>query len=284
MFANYLIGLREGIEAALIVSILVAYLVKTGRREHLRWVWVGVAGAVILSVVFAVGLSVTSESMSERAGEIFAGVASVVAVVFVTWMVFWMKKAARGIKGELHDKLDEAVAMGVVAIGLVAFLAVVREGLETALFLWTTARATGEGATAVLGGLLGLATAVVLGYLFYRGALRINLGAFFKWTGVVLIIIAAGVLSYAVHEFQEVGLLPGDDAKAFDLSAAIPMDSWYGELMRGFVNWSSTPSWLQVIAWVSYVAVVMTLFLRASRTSKPSVTAQGPVPSESVRS
>ncbi|MEK9809207.1 MAG: iron uptake transporter permease EfeU, partial [Candidatus Nanopelagicales bacterium] len=275
MFANYLIGLREGIEAALIVSILVAYLVKTGRREHLRWVWVGVAGAVILSVVFAVGLSVTSESMSERAGEIFAGVASVVAVVFVTWMVFWMKKAARGIKGELHDKLDEAVAMGVVAIGLVAFLAVVREGLETALFLWTTARATGEGATAVLGGLLGLATAVVLGYLFYRGALRINLGAFFKWTGVVLIIIAAGVLSYAVHEFQEVGLLPGDDAKAFDLSAAIPMDSWYGELMRGFVNWSSTPSWLQVLAWVSYVAVVMTLFLRPSRTSKPPVAAQG---------
>ncbi len=283
MFANYLIGLREGIEAALIVSILVAYLVKTGRREHLRWVWVGVAGAVILSVVFAVGLSVTSESMSERAGEIFAGVASVVAVVFVTWMVFWMKKAARGIKGELHDKLDEAVTLGVVAIGLVAFFAVVREGLETALFLWTTARATGEGAMAVLGGLLGLATAVVLGYLFYRGALRINLGAFFKWTGVILIIIAAGVLSYAVHEFQEAGLLPGDDAKAFDVSAAIPMDSWYGELMRGFVNWSSTPSWLQVLAWVSYVAVVMTLFLRASGTSKPSVTAQGPVPSESVR-
>ena len=160
-----------------------------------------------------------------------------------------------------------------MAVALVAFFAVLREGLETALFLWTTARATGEGATAAFGGILGLATAVVLGYLFYRGALRINLATFFRWTGVGLIIIAAGVLSYAVHEFQEAGFLPGDSSKAFDVSAAIPMDSWYGELLRGFVNWTSTPSWLQVVAWVSYVAIVLTLFLRASRPAKPSVAA-----------
>lgn len=267
MLANYLIGLREGIEAALIVSILVAYLVKTDRRAYLRWVWTGVGVAVGMSVLFAAGLSLTSEAMTERAEAIFAGVASLVAVVFVTWMVFWMKRTARNIKGELQGKLDTAIGIGPVAIAVVAFIAVAREGLETALFLWAAVRATGEGALAVTGGMLGLATAVLLGWLFYRGALRINLSTFFTWTGAALIVIAAGVLSYAVHEFQEVGLLPGDSSKAFDVSGAIPMDSWYGELMRGFFNWSSNPSWLQVIAWVMYVAIVMTLFFRSSRGS-----------------
>lgn len=277
MFANYLIGLREGIEAALIVSILVAYLVKTDRREHLRWVWLGVTGAVVLSVLFAVALSFTTEAMTERAEIIFAGVASLAAVGFVTWMVFWMKRTARNIKGELQGKLDNATQIGVVAVMLVSFIAVIREGLETSLFLWTAARATGEGAVAVFGGLLGIATAVLLGWLFYRGALKINLATFFKWTGALLIIIAAGVLSYAVHEFQEVGLLPGDSNKAFDVSAAIPMDSWYGELLKGFVNWSSNPSWLQVIAWILYVAIVMTLFFRSAKPiSKPAPVSPAP--------
>ncbi|MEY4170404.1 MAG: hypothetical protein RLZ94_1477 [Actinomycetota bacterium] len=278
MLANYLIGLREGIEAALIVSILVAYLVKTDRCEYLRWVWTGVGAAVGMSVLFATGLSLTSEAMTERAETIFAGVASLVAVVFVTWMVFWMKRTARNIKGELQGKLDNAMVIGPVAIAVVAFIAVAREGLETALFLWAAVRATGEGAVAVTGGLLGIATAIVLGWLFYRGALKINLATFFTWTGAALIIIAAGVLSYAVHEFQEVGLLPGDDSKAFDVSGAIPMDSWYGELMRGFVNWSSNPSWLQVIAWVLYVGVVMTLFFRSSSKAREAAAAPAGVP------
>ena len=268
MLANYLIGLREGIEAALIVSILVAYLVKTDRREHLRWVWTGVGVAIGLSVLFATALALTSGSMSESAEAVFAGVASLIAVGFVTWMVFWMKRTARNIKGELQGKLDHAVGVGAVAVAAVACIAVVREGLETALFLWTASQATGEGFVAVLGGLLGLATAVVIGWLFYRGALRINLSTFFAWTGAVLIIIAAGVLSYAVHEFQEVGILPGDESKAFNVSSAIPMDSWFGELLKGFVNWSSNPSWLQVIAWGLYVGIVMTLFFRNSSRAK----------------
>ena len=280
MLANYLIGLREGVEAALIVSILVAYLVRTGRTgSPVRWVWIGVGTAIAVSILFAAGLSLTSEAMTERAEALFAGVASLAAVVFVTWMVFWMKKTARNIRGELQGKLDSAVDVGVVAIALVAFVAVIREGLETSLFLWTAARATGDGASALIGGLLGLATAVVLGWLFYRGALRINLATFFTWTGVALIIIAGGVLSYAVHEFQEIGLIPGEDALAFDASAAIPMDSWYGELLRGFVNWTSTPSWLQVIAWFAYVAIVMTLFFRSSRSTPDRSQAQDPSPS-----
>ena len=280
MLANYLIGLREGVEAALIVSILVAYLVRTGRTgAPLRWVWIGVGAAIGASVLFAAGLSFTSEAMTERAEALFAGVASLAAVVFVTWMVFWMKKTARNIRGELQGKLDSAVNVGVVAVALMAFVAVIREGLETSLFLWTAARATGDGASALIGGLLGLATAVLLGWLFYRGALRINLSTFFTWTGVALIIIAAGVLSYAVHEFQEIGLIPGEDALAFDASAAIPMDSWYGELLRGFVNWTSTPSWLQVIAWVVYVGIVMTLFFRSSRSTPDRSQAQDPSPS-----
>ena len=280
MLANYLIGLREGVEAALIVSILVAYLVRTGRTgAPLRWVWIGVGAAIGASVLFAAGLSFTSEAMTERAEALFAGVASLAAVVFVTWMVFWMKKTARNIRGELQGKLDSAVNVGVVAVALMAFVAVIREGLETSLFLWTAARATGDGASALIGGLLGLATAVVLGWLFYRGALRINLSTFFTWTGVALIIIAAGVLSYAVHEFQEIGLIPGEDALAFDASAAIPMDSWYGELLRGFVNWTSTPSWLQVFAWFAYVGIVMVLFFRSSRSTPDRPPAQDRSPS-----
>ena len=280
VLANYLIGLREGVEAALIVSILDAYLVRTGRTgAPLRWVWIGVGAAIGVSILFAAGLSLTSEAMTERAEALFAGVASLAAVVFVTWMVFWMKKTARNIRGELQGKLDSAVDVGVVAIALVAFVAVIREGLETSLFLWTAARATGDGASALIGGLLGLATAVVLGWLFYRGALRINLATFFTWTGVALIIIAGGVLSYAIHEFQEIGMLPGEDALAFDASAAIPMDSWYGELLRGFVNWTSTPSWLQVFAWFAYVGIVMVLFFRGSRSTSDRPPAQDRSPS-----
>jgi high-affinity iron transporter len=265
VFANYLIGLREGVEAALVVSILIAYLVKTGRRDALVPVWVGVGLAVGLSLAFGAALTFTSSTMSFQAQEAFGGIMSIVAVGFVTWMIFWMKRTARNIKGELHGRLEGALRVGPYAIAVVAFIAVAREGLETSLFIWAAVESTGSGATPIVGALLGLATAVLLGWLFYRGALRLDLARFFTWTGAALVVVAAGVFAYAIHDLQEAGILPGLDSTAYDATAVIPPSSWYGTLFKGIFNISPAPSWLELIAWLSYLIPVMYLYLRAPR-------------------
>lgn len=280
VLSNYLIGLREGLEASLVVGILVAYLVRTGNRNRIGLVWAGVGLAVGISLIFGAALTFSSAAMSFRAQEAFGGFLSIVAVGFVTWMVFWMKSAARGLKGELHGRLDKALAAGGFALATVAFVAVVREGLETALFLWAAVKATGQNGVPLLGALLGLATAVVLGWLIYRGALRLNLATFFKWTGAALIIVAAGVLAYGVHDLQEAGILPGLDSLAWDVSAQVPASSWYGSILKGTLNFSGETTWLQAGVWVCYVVPVMYLYLRPAGTSaakplpKPVASAQ----------
>jgi high-affinity iron transporter len=268
VIANYLIGLREGLEAALVVSILVAYLVKVGRRDRLAPVWVGVLGAVAVSLLFGALLTFSSNQMSFTAQEAFGGTLSIVAVAFVTWMVFWMRRTARSLSTELRGRLDAALAMGTGALVLTAFLAVGREGLETSLFIWSAIQATGQNTQPVLGAALGLLTAVVIGYLFYKGALRINLAKFFLWTGAVLIVVAAGVLSYGVHDLQEAGVLPGLNNLAFDVSGAVPPDSWYGTLLRGPVNFTPATTWLQAVAWLAYLVPVFVLFLRPARAPR----------------
>lgn len=262
MFANYLIGLREGIEAALVVSILVAYLVKTGRRDGITPVWIGVGAAIGLSLLFGAALTFTSSNLSFKAQEAFGGFMSIIAVGFVTWMIFWMKRTARNIKGELHGRLDSAINIGPVAIAVVAFIAVAREGLETSLFIWAAVQSTGSGAAPVTGATLGLISAVVMGYLFYRGALKINLANFFTITGAALVVVAAGVLAYAVHDLQEAEILPGLNNTAFDATGAIPPSSWYGTLLKGLFNLSANPSWLELLAWFGYLIPVMFLFFR----------------------
>jgi high-affinity iron transporter len=279
VLSNYLIGLREGLEASLVVGILIAYLVRTGNRDKVRLVWAGVGLAVGISLVFGALLTFGSAAMSFRAQEAFGGFMSIVAVGFVTWMVFWMKSAARGLKGELHGQLDKALAAGGFALAVVAFVAVVREGLETALFLWAAVKATGQSGVPLTGAMLGLATAVVLGWLIYRGALRLNLATFFKWTGAALIIVAAGVLAYGVHDLQEAGILPGLDSLAWDVSAQIPASSWYGSILKGTVNFSPKTTWLEAVVWVCYVVPVMYLYLRPARASAPQPT---PVPAATV--
>ncbi|MEP6464088.1 MAG: iron uptake transporter permease EfeU [Frankiaceae bacterium] len=262
MFANYLIGLREGLEAALVVSILVAYLVKSGHADRLAPVWTGVAAAVALSLGFGALLTFTSNHLSFEAQEAFGGTLSIVAVGFVTWMIFWMRRTARHLSRELRGRLDAALAMGTTALVVTSFIAVGREGLETSLFLWSAVQATGQSTQPVLGASLGLLTAVALGYLFYKGALRINLAKFFTWTGAALILVAAGVLGYGVHDLQEAGLLPGLHALAFDVSGTIPPDSWYGTLLRGTLNFTPATTWLQALAWLGYLLPVTLLFLR----------------------
>jgi high-affinity iron transporter len=270
VIANYLIGLREGLEASLVVSILVAYLVKMGRRDRLAPVWVGVLGAVAVSLLFGALLTFSSNQMSFRAQEAFGGSLSIVAVGFVTWMVFWMRRTARSLSSELRGRMDAALAMGTGALVLTAFIAVGREGLETSLFIWSAIQATGQNTQPVLGAALGLLTSVVVGYLFYKGALRINLATFFRWTGLVLVVVAAGVLSYGVHDLQEAGVLPGLHTLAFDVSGAVPPDSWYGTLLRGTVNLTPQTTWLQAIAWLLYLVPVTVLFFRPMAAPAPA--------------
>jgi high-affinity iron transporter len=280
---NYLIGLREGLEASLVVVIVIAYLVKTDRRHLLPRVWAGVAVAVLISLAFGALLTYGPQRLTFEAQEALGGTLSIIAVGFVTWMVFWMARHARGLSGELRSKIDTAAEAGRASLVFVAFLAVGREGLETALFLWSaTQAATGtDGSTTwpLVGALLGILTAVAMGYAFYRGVLQINLSRFFKWTGVILIVVAAGVLAYGVHDLQEAGILPGLNNLAFDVSQQIPPSSWRGTLLKGTLNFSPATTWLEAIAWVAYLVPTMTLFLRRMRSPRqpaPSAPAARP--------
>lgn len=268
MFANFLIGLREGLEAALIVGILVAYLVRTGRTERLRPLWIGVGLAVALSLGAGALLTFTQHGLDTfKAQETFGGVMSIVAVGFVTWMIFWMRRTARGLAKELQGRLDVALAGGAGAIVVTAFIATAREGLETALFVWSAAKATETTTTPILGALLGIAVAVVLGWLLYQRAVHLDLSKFFTWTGAGLIVVAAGVLAYGIHDLWEAGLLSGSlfDTPAFDVSEQVPPGSWYGTLLRGTINFRPDPAWAEVMAWSAYLTIVMALFFRPSR-------------------
>ncbi|MEU6281445.1 iron uptake transporter permease EfeU [Streptomyces sp. NPDC047028] len=262
MFSNYLIGLREGLEASLVVCILIAYLVKTGRRDALKPIWLGIGAAVLIAMGFGCALEFGSQEMTFEAQEALGGSLSIVAVGLVTWMVFWMRRTARHLKSELHGKLDAALALGTGALVATAFLAVGREGLETALFVWASVHAASDGTPRPLIGVaLGLATAVLLGWLFYRGALKINLAKFFTWTGGMLVVVAAGVLAYGFHDLQEANWIPGINHLAFDISDTIPPDSWYGTLLKGVFNFQPDPTVVQLTLWAVYLVPTLGVFL-----------------------
>ncbi|MFZ4519650.1 MAG: iron uptake transporter permease EfeU [Microthrixaceae bacterium] len=263
MLQTFLTGLREGLEAALVVSILMTFLVRGGHRDRIPALWAGVGVAVVLSLGFGAVLHFTSANMSFEAREAFGGILSIIAVGFVTWMVFWMKRASHTIKADLHGKMAEAVELGALAVGLAALLAVGREGLETALFIYPTFQAQGAGAGPAIGAVLGLGTAVFLGWLLYRGAVRLDLGKFFRFTGIALIVIAAGVLAYGVHDLQEAGILPGLDNLAWSLSYSV--DSILGTLLKGVFNISPQMTVLQVAVYLAYLVPTMVLFLRPAR-------------------
>ncbi|MDX6288198.1 MAG: high-affinity iron transporter [Frankiales bacterium] len=270
MFPTFLIGLREGLEASLVVGILIAYLVQTGHRDRLAPVWGGILSALAISLGFGALLQFTSAQMSFKSQEAFGGFASILAVAFVTWMVFWMRRTARFLKSEIQGKLDAALVLGPIALAITAFVAVGREGLETALFLWSAVQSTGETNEPLIGASLGLAAAVALGYLLYKRAVHLNLKTFFTWTGAALVIVAAGVLSYGVHDLQEAGILPGLNTLAFDVSSSIPPSSWYGTLLKGVFNFSPRTSVLEAVVWVVYVIPVLVFFFMPSRPQAPA--------------
>ena len=288
MLPTFLIGLREGLEAALVVGLLVAILVRADRRDVLPRLWFGVSLAVALFLVLGFVLTFGAYTLTFQAQEVIGGTLSIVAVGMVTYMVFWMQRAAKGLRGELESDIGQALASGtlwgIVAIG---FISVAREGVETALFLWSTVRSQGGSLDALLGAVIGIGVAIALGWLIYRGMVRVNLRVFFTWTGALLILVAAGVLAYGVHDLQEAGVLPGPFTSAapidpttgavavglagfpfgwaFQLGEVLPPDSVLASVLKGTVGLAPEMTWLEVIAWAAYLVIVGTIFLRRAR-------------------
>ena len=262
MYSTFLIALREGLEAALIIGILVAYLVKSNQRKSLPALWTGVTVALVASLAFGAFLSFTTTQLSEAGEQIFGGVTSLVAVVLVTYMVFWMKRVARGLKSDLQGKIEYAMPLGKIALISAAFFAVAREGLETALFVYSNFKTVSDDSSPAIGLVLGLALAVLLGVAIYRGSLKINLGKFFTITGIALIVIAGGVLSYAIHEFQELGALPGEDSYVWNWVNADPTIT---TLLSGTIGISTKISWLQLIVWAFYLTTVLQAYLKPKK-------------------
>jgi len=270
-----LTGLREGVEAALIIAIILAYLAKTGNRRYFGRIWLGAGVAVAMSVIAGTALLMTVGGFEEPYEQIFEGATMLLAAGVVTWMLFWMRRQAATVGGELRSSVDRALTEGGAwALSLLAFTAVIREGLETALFLVGQAQAAGTddgGALSVLlGAVTGLILAVGIGWLVYTGTRRVNLSAFFKWTGVALIFIAAGLLSYAVHEFIEAGVITIGTETAFDISAVLPHNAGIGLFLRAIFGYTSTPEWATLIAWVAYIAIVLPLYLRPLPPRRPA--------------
>lgn len=284
-FPSFLIGLREGLEATLVVSILIAYLVKTGRREALRPVWLGVTLAVAISVAFAALLTYTSTGLLSdlTSRELFEAIASVIAVALVTWMIFWMRRTARHLKGELQGKLDKALTLGTGAVVGLAFIAVLREGLETALLFFAAAQGATYSTVPLLAITAGLATAILIGIGLYAGAVRINLGTFFTYSGVALIFVAAGIFKYGIHDFQEAGVLPGVNTLAFDISGVLDPNSWYGATLSGMFNITAAPTVLEMVAYVAYLIPVLAIFLWPKKSQLAQSARSKPAPADEAR-
>jgi high-affinity iron transporter len=266
MAAAFVVTLREGLEAALIIGIIVAYLVKVGRRDAVRSVAYGVVTAVALSVIAGVVTYVTVGELPEVAQETFEGVAALLAVGVLTWMLFWMRRQGRAIKGDLEVGVDSALHRGsTLALAGLAFVAVAREGLETVLFMLAILGSSEDVTATMLGAVSGLAVSIVIGWAIFALGVRINLRQFFTLTGVVLIFVAAGLVAHAVHEFTEAGWLP-ETAVVFDLSSSLSRDGLVGSVLAGLFGYRPAPTWSELIAYVAYLVPVLVLFLAPERT------------------
>ena len=273
---GFLIGLREGVEAALIVAIVLAYVVRTGNGRHIPKIWLGSGVAVILSVVLGLLIFNTVGSFEEPYEQVFEGSAMLLAAVVVTWMLFWMRRQSINLRGELQAAVDRVLSEGTAwGLAVLAFTAVIREGVETALFLAGQATSADAGAGSVLvGAILGLGVAVLIGWGFYRGSRAIDLRRFFRWTGIALVFIAAGLLSHAVHEFIEVAEISGvtviGSQTAFDISAVLSHDDGIGQFLRAIFGYSASPEVLTFVVHVAYVVAILTLYLRPVRPAPPA--------------
>jgi len=273
---GFLIGLREGVEAALIVAIVLAYVVRTGNGRHIPKIWLGSGVAVILSVALGLLIFNTVGSFEEPYEQLFEGSAMLLAAVVVTWMLFWMRRQSMNLRGELQAAVDRVLSEGTAwGLAVLAFTAVIREGVETALFLAGQATSAETGAGSVLvGAVVGLGAAVVIGWGFYRGSRAIDLRLFFRWTGIALVFIAAGLLSHAVHEFIEVAEIAGiaiiGSQTAFDISGILSHDDGIGQFLRAIFGYSARPEVLTLVVHLTYVVAVLALYLRPVRPAPPA--------------
>jgi high-affinity iron transporter len=263
MLGNFAIGLREGLEAALVIGILVAYLRKQNRHQDVKRVALGVLAAIALSLLVGLSLTFLTSEAEEGASTFIAGAASLVAVVFVTWMIFWMAKHSRSLPSEMHNKLAKTTSS--LAVVGISFFAVVREGVETSVFLWSATNAAEQGWVSILGAILGLVTASAIGYGIYRGSLKLNLRTFFAATSGFLIIVAAGIFAYGIHEFEELGWFPFLQATTYDLSGLIPKDQALDVFLRGTISFRSAPTQLQTLIWFTYLLPTATIYWLRTR-------------------
>ena len=265
MLVPFLIMLREGIEAALIVGIIASYLKQTGHGQWMPAVWIGVFLAAALSLLVGGGLEWMSAEFPQKQQELFEGIVGLIAVGILSSMVFWMRKVARSIKHTLHTSLDHALAGSkhhVTALIAMVFFAVAREGLETVFFLLAVFQQS-EGAAAPVGALLGLMLAIGVGFAIYSGSMRLNLGLFFRWTGLFILVVAAGILANSVQALHEAGLWNHLQGVVFDLSASLPMDGPTGSVLAGMFGYQDAPTVSVLGAYVMYLAVALVMFFQA---------------------
>ena len=262
MLPTFVIGLREGVEASLIVGIVATFLVGQGRRDALKWVWLGVAGALALCAAVAVALRVAEDNLPQKQQEGLETIVGLLAVGMVTWMILWMRKNARTIKGDLESKAALAIAGGSVAtLVVMAFLAVLREGFETAVFLLAAFQSASNPGAAGTGAVLGVLVAVAIGYGIYRGGVHLDLAKFFKVTAVVLVLIAAGLMATAMHTAHEAGWLNLGQTQVFDLTWLVRPGTVLSALLTGMLGIQPQPVVAEVVVWLLYAVPMLTLVL-----------------------
>lgn len=269
MLVPFLIMFREGVEAALIVGIIASYLHQTGRGAWMPVVWIGILLALAMSLTVGAILQLLSAEFPQKAQELFEAIIGLIAVVVLTSMVFWMRKAARSIKAELHQSIDAAFKTSTyqgLGLILMVFFAVAREGLESVFFLLAAFQQS-EGGSAPLGALLGVLLAAAVGYGIYKGGLRLNLRRFFRWTGVFILIIAAGILANSVMALHEAGLWNHFQTVAFDASSILPLDSALGSVLAGIFGYIATPTISEMVAYLGFLIPALVLFLMPARVS-----------------
>ncbi len=269
MLSSFLITLREGLEAALIIGIILAYLARTGNRQSFKPIWIGTSLAVLVSLIAGAAFWRLAVEFSGRAEEIFEGIAMFLAVGILTWMIFWMRKQAINLKAHLHAQIQSVLTRG-SSLGLVilAFVVVVREGIETVLFLFAATRVAESPVLFTAGGFLGLVIAIVIGYSIYKGSSRLNLRTFFNVTSMVLIAFAAGLLAYGIHEFIEAGIIPPLVEYIWDINHILPEKSTFGLFLKAILGYNGNPALVEVVAYVVYLALALGFYFRPIKVSE----------------
>jgi high-affinity iron transporter len=273
MLPTFVIGLREGLEASLIVGIVAAFLMRNGRSKEMWALWTGVGLGVAICLAGGIALRIAERNLPQRQQEGLETVVGLVAVAFVSWMVLWMRSHARELKGDLEASAAAALATGSAwALVLMAFLAVLREGFETAVFLLAILQSSSNATTSMIGATLGIVVAVIIGYGIYRGGVKINMAKFFRFTGIVLVLVAAGLLATAAHTAHEAGWLNSLQGQALNLRWLVDPGSVRAALLTGMFGLQAQPVWAEVFAWLIYAVPFLVIVIVPKRTSGRSKT------------